>query len=677
MPFFKYFIFIFILWGNIYLQTDAQIADFKNYANSISSSSSNGEHEKKDSAFFLKKRDKKDDSITIFYRTWHSSKLHSIDTSLTDYNDKFPISYQFFNVGNVGTASHSNYFNPIYNIGFDAGFHSFDVYFFKLANTKLFETTKPFTTLGFQTGTNNEQLFDIFFTRNINKQLNFTFDYRFLNAPGFLSNQNTNLNTIQLTTNYQSFNKRYSLFCTYIFNKTGSAENGGLVDPSSISNSVSLNYLYGLQTKLGVASAYSNNPFTTNLLNGNIYKENHIVIKQYYDFGKQDSVKIKNKYAPIFYPILRIEHQLSFQTYSYQFYDKYADSTKYFNYFNVKIPANTTSINYQDNWTIFTNEFNIYTFPYKLNTAQYVKMGIGLENMVGNFNFVRPDFINNNVYILGGYNNRTKNKIWDLSLNGKLSLTGIYAGNYYIQSTIYKSNKENTNYMLLGFDNINKIPALLHIGYSSFINNQVLKNYNFENIVKLYGSVGKVNQRLNFNFNYYIINGYVYFNDKMQSQQYNTLFNVAHVQFNSILPLGKYFKWYNQSHFQQVVGNHPIHLPLFFTRQRIALEGNYYKKLQYAIGVEAIYNTPYKVDGYYPFNGQFYYQNSFEQNNIPSLNFYTHLKIKGFTIYVRFEEFNNYNVFDNFNETNFNFTSNGYPHSGNWTRIGIWWNLIN
>ncbi|MCX8480292.1 MAG: hypothetical protein ORN58_00065, partial [Sediminibacterium sp.] len=171
--------------------------------------------------------------------------------------------------------------------------------------------------------------------------------------------------------------------------------------------------------------------------------------------------------------------------------------------------------------------------------------------------------------------------------------------------------------------------------------------------------------------------GYVYFNDKMQSVQYNTLFNIAHVQLNTTLPLGKHFKWYNQSHFQQVVGDHPVHLPLFFTRQRLALEGNYYKKLQYAIGVEALYNTPYKVDGYFPLNGQFYFQNSFEQNNMPSLNFYTHLKVKGFTFYLRFEEFNNYNVLDNFSETNYNFTTKGYPHNGNWTRIGIWWNLIN
>lgn len=62
------------------------------------------------------------------------------------------------NLGNNGAASYSLIFKPNDEPGFDAGFHAFDIYKFKLEETKIYKTNRPFSTLGYQLASGKEQM---------------------------------------------------------------------------------------------------------------------------------------------------------------------------------------------------------------------------------------------------------------------------------------------------------------------------------------------------------------------------------------------------------------------------------------------------------------------------------------------------------------------------------------
>ena len=70
-----------------------------------------------------------------------------LDSSINNFNSRFPLPNYYQDLGNITTAARSLFFNPLMTTGFGAGFHQFDVYNYTLENTKLYNTTKPFTEL--------------------------------------------------------------------------------------------------------------------------------------------------------------------------------------------------------------------------------------------------------------------------------------------------------------------------------------------------------------------------------------------------------------------------------------------------------------------------------------------------------------------------------------------------
>ena len=91
---------------------------------------------------------------------------------------------------------------------------------------------------------------------------------------------------------------------------------------------------------------------------------------------------------------------------------------------------------------------------------------------------------------------------------------------------------------------------------------------------------------------------------------------------------------------QLVDQSSPIHVPLLLTRQRLAFEGIFYKNLNLSTGLELIYHTAYKADGYMPFTGQFYTQSNYTLTNRPVANAFLHFMIKRLKAYIRLENLN-------------------------------------
>ena len=76
----------------------------------------------------LEHRDQYADSITITYRYWDSTHINKIDSSISDFFTRFPVPYNYIDMGNLGSAARNLIFNTTLKPGWDAGFHAYDIY---------------------------------------------------------------------------------------------------------------------------------------------------------------------------------------------------------------------------------------------------------------------------------------------------------------------------------------------------------------------------------------------------------------------------------------------------------------------------------------------------------------------------------------------------------------------
>ncbi len=621
----------------------------------------------------LQTRNSLADSITIYYSHFDSTKLRTLDSSINDFSRYFPLPYSTRTLGNLGTATQSLLFNPTMKAGFNAGFHGFDAYKYTLENTPFFATTRPFTELAFVLGAKAEQVVDFLHTQNKKDNFNFSLQYRFSNSPGALKNQNANINNLRFTSHYKSNNKKYELFFVYLSNKTAASENGGLQNVRLL-DSLSLNDPYELETRLGKSVTATRNPFNTGISSGNVYTESQLIIRQQYDLGTKDSSVVDSITYRFFYPRLRLQHTISIASNGYQFLDTYVDSGKYQQYFNKSVPAGKP-INYKDSWKVITNELSILTFPDKNNQSQYVKTGIAYQSLKGTFDTLAQTSLYN-IYAIGAYKNRSKNKIWDIDAAAKLYLNGRNSGDYEASLYLERYLGAKAGYLTVGFKNANRSPSLLLDPISSFPVVGI-GGFSKENSIKLFAKYEKPSKHLSFLASYYGINNYMYFDGFFSAKQSTGLFNLLQLSLEKKIHIKGHWNWYTELHLQQKIGTGPVNVPLFYSRNRIDFEGNFYTNLDVSTGLEVQYFTAYNADGYSPFLGAYFYQNSQQLSNRPDVHAYFHFRIKRLKGFIRFENLNSLNTAKGFSFDKPNFVSALYPNNTLWTRLGVWWNFIN
>ncbi len=620
----------------------------------------------------LQKRDKSEDSIAVFYKLYNSLTIQTLDTNVHDFYTKFILPYTNYHLGNLGNATRSYFFSPLQRGGWDAGFRAFEAYNYTLEQTPFYQTTKPYTELGYLLGGKGEQLMEILHTQNKTKLFNYSFAYRFSNAPGNLKNQHANLNNMRITANYQSKRKRYASYWVMLINKSASSENGGLVNPELI-DSLSLNNPYELETRLGVSGTSFRNPFNTNIATGSTYKENAFVWKQTYDFGQKDSVVKDTVTTYLFYPRLRFQNEIKYQSNQFLFSDANPVASNYDTYFNYK-KSIEEGVVFQDNWKRFTNEFSLVSFPEKTNPNQFLQVGIGYHQM--NYNDSSVQWANHDIYGLGVYKNKTKNSRWDLQTSGKLFLNGYHAGDYEAQFSLSSLINKQGDKLELWMQNSNRTPSFNRLGITSFPMLK-LNGIQKENVVEVGGLWTRNKIGLVASFQYKLIQNFQYNGSGFQPLVYNKTLSYVKGSLSNKFQLSRHWNWYNELTVQVVDPNAPVNLPFLLTRQRVAFEGNFFKNLFLSTGLELIYHSNFQPDAYMPLTGQFYLQEQYTTKNRPMANAFVNFRIKRFKGYVRMEQLNTLLASSNQLGTRYNFTAPNYPGTGTWLRVGIWWNFIN
>lgn len=625
----------------------------------------------------LQNRNRFEDSITIRYRYLDSSGVYKLDSSINDFTRRFPVPATNIHLGNTGTASRSLLFSPVITAGWDPGFHSFDIYKWKLEQVRFFNTTRPYSELNYALGSRSEQIIEVMHTQNIKPDWNFSFQYRFINSPGFFKNQKTNHNNYLFTSKFQSQNRRYNAYIVLLSNQLKSSENGGIQDDKNYLDDPIYKDRYTIPTKMGGDSQFGTDFFNTKIGTGNKYSEFTFLLRQQYDFGKKDSIVTDSTVIPLFYPRLRFEHTIQYNRRNYVFEDFLGDSTYYKTTYGLTLPDLNDTVYLKDSWKELINDFSIYQFPDAKNLQQFIRIGAAIQNLSAEFNAGSNKFYN--VFGHAEYRNKTRNQKWDMEANGKLYFVGLNSGDFEVHGSLQRFLSRRIGYLKLGFENANRTPSFFYDSRSSFYLLPTTENFKKQNNTHMYASLSQPSSKLDISGHYYLLTNYTYISNYYKLKQESSLFNVLQITLQKTFKLGKRWQWHTDIYFQKTIGDAPVNLPLIYTRNRFGYEGNLgFPNLDIAFGVEARYHTPYKADGYSPALGQFYYQDSISiSNNLPQVDGYVHFRIKPFKLFFRAENINTARMNQGFGFTNNNLTAPGYANPGLVIRLGIFWSFVN
>jgi hypothetical protein len=640
--------------------------------NNFGSSNRRAVVQKKDTSGFTQRDDAKD-SITISYRYLDAIKRYSLDSAVNDFDKYFPVPLSYQYLGNNGAAAFPLIFTPFAKAGWDAGFHAFDVYKFTLEETKFYKTTRPFSLLGYQLASGKEQMILAQHTQNIKPNFNAGFDYRLINAPGLFINQNNNHNNVRFFSGYQGKKKRYNAYFVLLSNTIRASENGGIINDSFLLNP---NYKdrFGIDVNLGNASQFVQNPFSTTIRTGNIYKNSSIFLQQSYDIGKKDSLAINDSTMEyLFYPRLRVQHGLTYSKYQYEFKDVAPDSALYDNWYGIKFSnQQDTTFSYREKWKLIENDFSIIQFPDPKNPAQFFKAGAALQYIQGDIKNSNETFYN--IKLHGEYRNRTRNKLWDMQLQGEFYLNGLNTGDYNVKASLNRYLNKKLGDIRLFFSNTSRTASFIFDKRSSF-NFGNTNNLNKENITS-FGATA-TNPFVQLSFTNHLLSNYSYFYNYHQTTQSSKLINIIQVSASRKIKLTKRWNWYLDATLQQTDAAAPIKVPLVFSRSRIACEGNFFKNLFLSTGLEVRYYTPYKANNYSPLVGQFTPQDTLTIKNLPDVNAFLHFRIKSFTGFLRAENLNTVSFQNGFGFVNNNFAAPHFPTQGLIIRFGVRWWFVN
>jgi len=621
----------------------------------------------------LRHRTGLEDSLTITYRFLDTTRQSKMDSSINDFTKRFPIPAHYMTLGNNGSAAKSLLFAPNMNDGWDPGFHAYDIYRFTIEDTRFYTTTKPYSELGYLLGSKKEQIIGFTHTQNIRPNWNAGFQFRLINSPGWFKNQNTNHSNIRFNTAYTSKNKRYHLQFIALSNKLQGSENGGIQNEADLQNTVTYKDRVTIPVQLGNYIAPGFAVFNSKISTGTKDKNSAILLRQQYDFGQKDSTVTDSTVIHLFYPRLRVEYTLQYNKFDYAFVDQSPDNY-YVDKYDFFAPPPTNFV-VEEKWTQLVNDFSFYTFPDSHNSQQYLKLGASIENLKGTFTANGKQLYNTILH--GEYRNKTRNKKWDFEAAGNLYPTGYNAGDFSVYGHLQRYLGKKFGTLLVGTQITNRTPSYIYTGEGSF--GFTKNSFNKENILKFFGNVDVPFLKMKLSGAYFLATNFTYFNGYYHPEQASSPFNLLQVSADKDFKLTRHLIWHAQVALQQRIGDGPVNVPLFYTRNRIGYEGNLgFKNLVLNTGLEIKYNSPFKADGYSPMFGQFYFQDDRVVSlKAPEVDAYLHFRIRSFVSYVRLENLNSISFKNGFTFTNNNLATANYPYPGVQLRVGIYWTFVN
>lgn len=578
------------------------------------------------------------------------------DTSLLNAQQYDPTRRQTFdyrNLGIVGSAHQPMVYEPWLRRGFSLGFRQFELYQVTGQNLSFYRLQRPYTNLSYVQGSEQADGFlTAQFSRNFADGLNFVIDYRRINQIGEADqypNQQNRSTAIATGLWRRSKNGRYNGFLSYAANTTEHKDNGGVRIPPVDTTEFDTP---------GSAAVFLADARTR-------YAQRELMYTHYYQLGGGTDSLGNNRRA------FTVAHQFTYHNATYKFKDEYAlaDSFFYDQWYDELIPDERGTRYFIDHRMI-ENAFRLSTFKLSSSRtrAQRDLLEVGLVHRYNQVDQEPGDTLINNLLLTGRIGLRPSSRM-RLTAEGQLDLWD-QAGDYRLTGELFIDLNKAGALRLRA--NSQLYQATL-IQQRHWITQQLVwQNSDFSRTLEtnLSGTYQLSALKLEAGAAYHLFNNYIYFDSTGRPAQITSPVSLFQ------LTLRKDFEW---RHFGmsnvlawQSSSADVLRVPALFGKHSIYYTGKWFDQtLEVQMGIDVRYTTAYFADHYNPLSGQFNLQNRQELDFVPNTDLFFSMKLRTFRAFVKWE-----NAQTLVRPNDLLYLSAFYPYPDRAIRIGIRWRML-
>ncbi|MCI0920491.1 putative porin [Sphingobacterium rhinopitheci] len=531
------------------------------------------------------------------------------------------------NLGSYGLATRDLLFTPDKKIGFQPGFHALERYLVTADSVNYYRARARYSELYAVGFFFNDQVFRATIAQNINPQWNIGANYYATNTDGYYNNQDYSDRKGAVFTWYESKSRRYNLLANVTFNTLDATENGSITNNNIFTEPLQ-GSLYGQQVRLSGKQA--NRPFSK-------WKDQGVFLRQSYYMGRLDTVNAGLPDMEI-HPTNSIAHNTSLRTRKYIFFKNESDEFGAFPFGSAILVDDTTRV------TTLTNEVT-YSFYLRNKSVlkNEAKLNLGFQNdLIWYGDSLSSEFYQNSM-IKGDIGYKFSDRV-DLSVAANQIVVGRNFGDFLYEANADILIGQNAGIITLGAYSQNKSPEMtferMNYTYQQWdrtFNKSKTQNLSFQYANPKIGFKGKVE--------YFLMNDYLYFkevpnpnNDErldkvIEPAQFDKL-NLLKISINENIKFGK-FNFNNTVVYQKSDQMEILATPELYTWHSLFFSDKWYNVLDFSIGVDVRFNTPFKTPSYAINVGQFYNDNvGIEFSTYPIVDFWITANIKRVNLFL-------------------------------------------
>lgn len=535
--------------------------------------------------------------------------------------------------GNYGLATRDLLFNPNKEIGFQSGFHSMERYLLNPDSTRYYRNRAPYSELYFVTG---DQVFRAQVAQNINPLWSVGGDLHYTLSKGFYENQRYNNVKSSVYTWYESKNHRYNLLGNLVFNTLVGTENGSVLNDTlfrdeerqeSMSQYVRLN------------GAREERPRQT-------WNDHSVFLRQSFFIGRIDSLNPGDPEQQIL-PTQRVSHSLRLRSQKFKFYKNEDDENGAFPFGQSVLTNDSTLLK------TISNEF-AYSFYLRGKSVSFIKSEVKLD-----LRLLHDLYWYNEMGFKKSFQNTTAKAGVGFRLSDRVSIDGdlnqIVVGRnfgdylYEAKADILLSN--SIGRVQLGAYTQNKSPEFLyeHVNYEyskwdKDFDKTKIHNLSFAYKNSKFGFYGKAE--------YFLMNNYLYYKEvdnpdydpaifqKIEPAQLSSNINLLKITVGQNLKFGR-FRFDNFAVYQKSDYTRVLQTPELYTWHSLYYNNQVVKVINFNVGFDVRFNTPFKNPSYSINTSQFYNDNAeIEFSTYPIVDVWLTATLKRTNFFLRYDYLN-------------------------------------
>ena len=571
------------------------------------------------------------------------------DTTLEEFIQFDPVrkrDFDFANLGNLGSAHRSLFYQPSFYKGFRVGFQQFELYKTTTEQLKFYKLRKAFTDAFYSQGaTQEDAYFKVDFSRNFANGINYSLSYDRINNAGAYTSQQARAGALTTGFWYHSPKGKYNAYITYASNIIRQKDNGGI--NAAQLNDQNIEQEFSVPVQLSTAETR--------------HDERAVTYTHSLDInGQPDSVAA----APRAFVV---EHQVQYQRSFYKFFDPSPapDSSFY-----GALQIDQRGLRHYIRTRQISNTFGLATFKRRKQKnglrSQRDLFRISLQHQLHLVEQEPLDSTIQNLFLSGQYHFSPGDRL-QLETYAHIGFWD-NAGDYRLSGRLFVDLQQAGNLELSAISQ-SYAPSLLDFRF--FATEQRLWKNDFDKTFEtsLSASYRLPISRTELQAHNHLITNLVYYDTASFARQEGAVINLLQLSAIQELSLGSFHlkSWFT---FQNSSSS-KLRFPEVFTKHSLYYEGRVFRDVMLMrLGVDFRINTAWQAYTYQPLTGQ-YHLDEQQVDAYPALDTFIAFKVRYFRAFLRVENISS--IFRN----DFFYQTTNYPHPYTNFRWGISWQFIN